>query len=176
MEDRYRKSLDILMKEFEIKNRMAVPKLVKVVVNSGVGSIDRNKEMLDFVLRDIALITGQKPSVRRARMSISSFDLRKGQPVGVKVTLRNKRALSFLERLFSVVLPRLNDFRGVSIDSFDKNGNYTLGLSDHTVFPEIDLSKTVKPFGMEITIVTSTRDKQKSKRLLELLGMPFEKS
>lgn len=175
MEEKYKQSAEILMNEFGIKNKMAVPRIVKVVVNSGVGTLAKNKEMLDAVAKDIALITGQMPSIRNARVSVSAFDLRKGQPVGVKVTLRRKRALSFLERLFSVVLPRLNDFRGVPADSFDNAGNYTLGLSDHTVFPEIDFSKTTKPFGLEITIVTNTKDKQKSRRLLEILGMPFEK-
>ncbi len=175
MEEKYRKAVEILMNEFGIKNKIAVPRIVKVVVNSGVGAISKNKEALDAVVKDFSLIVGQKPSVRKARVSVSAFDLRKGQPVGVKATLRGKRALSFLERLFSIVLPRLNDFRGLSASSFDDSGNYTLGLSDHTVFPEIDLSKVVRPFGLEITIVTSAKDKEKSKRLLELLGMPFER-
>ncbi len=175
MEEKYKKAAKILMDEFGIKNKMAVPSIVKVIVNSGVGSISKNRELLDAVAADMALITGQKPSVRKAKVSISAFDLRQGQPVGIKVTLRRNRAFSFLEKLFSVVLPRLNDFRGVPLDSFDKDGNYTLGLSDHTIFPEVDLSKATKPFGLEITIVTSTKDKEKSKRLLELLGMPFER-
>lgn len=175
MEEKYRNSIKVLMDEFGIDNKMAVPKIVKVVVNSGIGAVSKNKELVDAIVKDMSLITGQKPSIRKARVSVSAFDLRKGQPVGVKVTLRKKRALSFLEKLFSIVLPRLNDFRGVPIDSFDSDGNYTLGLPDHTVFPEIDLSKVVKPFGLEITIVTSTKDKEKSKRLLELLGMPFER-
>ncbi len=175
MEEKYKKATKILMEEFGIKNEMAVPKIIKVVVNSGVGAISKNREALDAVVKDLSLITGQKPSIRKARISVSAFDLRKGQPVGVKVTLRKKRALSFLERLFSIVLPRLNDFKGLPLESFDKDGNYTLGLSDHTVFPEIDISKVLRPFGLEITIVTSTKDKEKAKRLLELLGMPFKR-
>ncbi len=175
MEEKYKEATKVLIDEFGIRNKMAVPRIVKVVVNSGVGSISKNKEMLDAVVKDMALITGQKPSVRKSKVSVSAFDLRKGQPVGIKVTLRGNRALSFLEKLFSVVLPRLNDFRGVPVDSFDRDGNYTLGLSDHTIFPEVDLSKVTKPFGLEITIVTSTKDKERSKRLLELLGMPFER-
>ncbi len=175
MEEKYKKAVKVLMDEFGIINKMAVPRIVKVVINSGVGSISKNKEMLDSVVKDMALITGQKPSVRKAKVSISAFDLRKDQPVGIKVTLRKDRALSFLEKLFSVVLPRLNDFRGVPINAFDKDGNYTLGMSDHTIFFFFFLSKVTKPFGLEITVVTSAKDKGKSKRLLELLGMPFEK-
>lgn len=164
-----------LMEEFGIKNPLAVPSIEKVVVNVGAGEAIKNKDIIDSWSRDLATITGQKPSVRKARISVSAFGVRKGAPVGLKCTLRGKRALSFLERLFAIVLPRLNDFRGVSLDSFDKEGNYTLGLSDFTIFPEIDVSKVTKPFGLEITIVTTTKNKEMSKRLLELLGMPFEK-
>ncbi|BCX14544.1 MAG: 50S ribosomal protein L5 [Patescibacteria group bacterium] len=164
-----------LMEEFEIKNPLAVPSIEKVVVNVGAGEAIKNKDIIDSWSRDLATITGQKPSVRKARISVSAFGVRKGAPVGLKCTLRGKRAFSFLERLFAIVLPRLNDFRGVPIDSFDREGNYTLGLSDFTIFPEIDVSKVTKPFGLEITIVTTTKNKEMSKRLLELLGMPFEK-
>jgi large subunit ribosomal protein L5 len=163
-----------LIKEFGIKNNMDVPKIVKIVVNSGVGEAVKNKEVLDRVKEDLAIITGQLPSVKAARVSVASFGVRKGMPVGVKVTLRGERMYSFFDKLVSIVLPRLRDFRGVSLDSFDKSGNYTLGIREHNVFPEIDISKSGTR-GLELTIVTNTKDRQKSKRLLELLGMPFEK-
>jgi large subunit ribosomal protein L5 len=160
-----------LIKELEIKNKMAVPKVTKVVINMGVG---KNKEALEPLKKEMALITGQLPSVKKAKISIASFGVRAGMPVGLAVTLRGEKAYSFLDRLFSVVLPRLRDFRGLSLKSFDKVGNYTLGIYEHTVFPEVGLGKTA-PHGMEITIVVNSRNKEKSKRLLELLGMPFEK-
>lgn len=165
----------ILAKEFGIKNNLALPKIVKVVVNTGIGEANKHKELLQQAIADLAIITGQKPSIRKAKISVASFGLRKGMPVGLKVTLRKDRMYVFLEKLFSVVLPRLRDFRGVPKKSFDKYGNYTIGLEEHTVFPEIDLTKAMRTFGLEITIVTSTKDKKKSERLLELLGMPFEK-
>jgi large subunit ribosomal protein L5 len=164
-----------LAKELGIKNPMALPKLKKVVVNTGLAEIAKNKELMEATKRDLATITGQIPSVRRARVSIAAFGLRKGMPVGLKVTLRGERMYDFLDKLISVVLPRLRDFRGVPKDSFDAYGNYSLGLEEQTVFPEVDLGKVVKPFGMEITIVMKSKNKQESLRLLELLGMPFTK-
>ena len=125
--------------------------------------------------KDLATITGQAPSVRNAKVSIASFSLRAGMPVGLSVTLRGGRMYSFLDRLFSIVLPRLRDFRGVSLKSFDEMGNYTLGLEEHTVFPEIDSTKSASAHGFEVTIVTTAKDKEQSKRLLELMGMPFQK-
>lgn len=176
LEDKYSKEVVFqLAKEFNIKNVLAVPKIEKVVINVGAGEAFKNKDLIESWSKDLALITGQKPSIRQARVSVSAFGLRKGSPVGLKCTLRGKIAWSFLERLFNVVLPRLNDFRGLPLDSFDKEGNYTLGFSDFSVFPEVDTAKVVKPFGFEVTIVTTTRDKEISKRFLELLGMPFEK-
>lgn len=163
------------MEEFNIKNPMAVPRVEKVVVNIGAGEATKSREIMESWSRDLAIITGQKPSLRKAKVSVAAFGIRKGAPVGLKVTLRGERAFSFLEKLFAVVLPRLSDFRGVPLKSFDKVGNYTLALTDHTIFPEIDSSKVTKPFGLEITIVTDTKDKKMSKRLLELMGMPFEK-
>jgi large subunit ribosomal protein L5 len=163
-----------LTEEFKIENKMAVPSVVKVTVNSGIGSIVKNKEQVESLKNDLATILGQVPQVRSAKVSVASFSLRRGMIVGLKTTLRGDRMYSFLDRLFSIVLPRLRDFRGLSLKSFDKRGNYTLGIEEHTVFPEVDLVKSV-PHGLEITIVTSTVDKNKSKRLLELLGMPFEK-
>lgn len=163
-----------LMKEFSIKNKMATPRIEKVVVNSGVGDLSKNKEAREQVTNDMATITGQLPSTRPARISVAGFGIREGMPVGMKVTLRGNKMYDFLEKLFSIVLPRLRDFRGVSLKSFDKQGNYSLGIRDYTVFPEIDPSKS-SGRGLEITIKTNVVDKKKAKRLLELLGMPFEK-
>jgi len=166
---------DILVKEFNIKNALSVPKIEKVVVNSGVGDVVKNKELLEFYKKEMAAITGQTPSVRRARISVASFNLREGMPVGLKVTLRGDRMYNFVDKLFSITLPRLRDFRGLSLKSFDKDANYTLGIEEHTVFPEVDFTKLIKPFGLEITIVTSTKKILLAKRLLELMGMPFQK-
>jgi large subunit ribosomal protein L5 len=164
-----------LAEEFGKTNPMAEARVEKVVINVGVGEAAKSKETMEAVSRDLALITGQKPAIRKARVSVASFGVRQGMPVGLKVTLRGDRMYAFLERLFSITLPRLRDFRGLSIHGFDKSGNYTLGFEEQTVFPEIDLGKVVKPFGLEVTIVTNTNDAQKAKRLLELMGMPFEK-
>ena len=164
-----------LAKEFSIKNKMSVPRITKVVVNSGLGEMSKNKDLIKTSTSEMAIITGQMPSIRKAKISVASFSIREGQPVGLKVTLRKDKMYDFLDRLFTIVLPRLRDFRGLSKDSFDKNGNYSLGIEEHTVFPEIDLSKTSKSFGVEVTIVTSTNEKDEALRLLELLGLPFEK-
>ena len=164
-----------LQKEFEIKNKMSVPKLEKIVINSGIGDLSKNKEGRAQMVEDISLITGQKPSVRKARVSVAGFNLREGMSVGIKTTLRGVRMYDFYQKLVSIVLPRLRDFRGVSSTSFDKNGNYSLGLKDHTVFPEVSSGRISNPRGMEVTIVTSTTDNKKARKLLELLGMPFEK-
>lgn len=163
-----------MQKEFGIKSKIAVPKVQKVVVNMGVGEFSKNKERREQLMSDLAAITGQMPSVRAAKVSVASFGLRTGMPVGLKVTLRGSKMYNFLEKLFAVVLPRLRDFRGVSLASFDKHGNYTLGIKEHTVFPEVDLAKS-QPFGLEITIVTDTDDTKLAKELLKLMGMPFEK-
>jgi large subunit ribosomal protein L5 len=164
-----------LVSEFSIENKMAIPKVSKVIVNSGIGDMSKNKELIKTATRDFAIITGQKPSIRRAKLSVASFSLRQGQPVGLKTTLRKDRMYDFLDRLFSVTLPRLRDFRGLSANSFDKNANYTFGIEEHTVFPEIEFSNTTKPFGLEVTIVTNTKSKEEALKLLELMGMPFEK-
>ncbi|MCX6704185.1 MAG: 50S ribosomal protein L5 [Candidatus Woesebacteria bacterium] len=162
-----------LAKEFEIKNSHAIPEVAKVVINMGIGAAAKNQQQMDNLKRDIAAITGQFPSIRNAKVSIASFNLRAGMPVGLSVTLRGERMYSFLDRLFSIALPRLRDFRGVSLKSFDKMGNYTLGFEEHTVFPEVDPAKAASPHGLEITIVTTAGTPEKSKRLLELLGCPF---
>lgn len=164
-----------LAKDLGIKNKMAVPRVEKVVVNLGVGELLKNKEAMEQIKNDISKITGQVPSVRLAKISVAGFGVREGMPVGLKVTLRGVRMYDFLEKLFSIVLPRLRDFRGLSLKSFDANGNYTIGLSEHTVFPEIDSGKIATPRGLEVTVVTSTRNKDEARMLLEELGMPFEK-
>ena len=163
-----------LKKEYAIKNIMAVPRVEKIVVNAGVGDLTKNKEGLEKATKELAAITGQMPSVRNAKLSVASFGLREGQPVGLKVTLRGKRMYDFLEKLITIVLPRLRDFRGVSLTSFDQHGNYNLGLKNYSVFPEIDVAQS-SGRGVEITMVTSTKDKEQSKKLLELLGVPVEK-
>jgi large subunit ribosomal protein L5 len=176
LKERYNKEIKtVLAKEFDIKNQMSLPKLVKVVVNMGVGEAAKSKQAMEALQKDMATITGQAPSTRNAKVSIASFSLRAGMPVGLSVTLRGERMYAFLDRLFSVALPRLRDFRGVTDKSFDKQGNYTLGIEEHTVFPEIDPGKSAQPHGMEITIVTTGETMLQSKKLLELLGMPFEK-
>lgn len=175
LKEKYEKEIqDKLASEFSIKNKMALPKITKVVINTGIGDVIKNKEALKQAKEDLAKITGQTPSVREAKHAVASFSLRAGMPVGLKVTLRGRRMYDFLDRLFSVVLPRLRDFRGLSLKSFDQGGNYTLGIEEHTVFPEIDLAN-FSTRGLEVTIVTNTKDKKKAKRLLELMGMPFEK-
>jgi large subunit ribosomal protein L5 len=176
LKEKYNKEIKtVLSKEFDIKNEMSLPKLVKVMVNMGVGEAAKNKQTMEALQKDLATITGQRPSTRNAKVSIASFSLRAGMPVGLLVTLRGEHMYSFLDRLFSIVLPRLRDFRGVSDKSFDKQGNYTLGLTEHTIFPEIDPAKSAQPHGMEITIVTTGGNMLESKKLLEMLGMPFVK-
>jgi len=163
-----------LMKEFGIKNKLAVSSVTKIVVNMGIGDVFRDKGKLEKAQKDMSIITGQMPSVRTAKISVAGFTIRRGMPVGLKVTLRGKRMYDFLQKLIAVVLPRLRDFRGVPLKSFDKSGNYTLGIAEHTVFPEIDITKS-SPHGLEVTIVTSSNNVEESKKLLELMGMPFEK-
>ncbi len=176
LQEKYIKEVkEELAKDLNIKNSFAVPKLEKVVLNMGVGALSKNQQQMDALKKDLATITGQAPSIRNARVSIASFSLREGMPVGLSVTLRKEKMYSFIDRLFSVVLPRLRDFRGVSAKSFDGRGNYTLGFAEHTVFPEIDSTKSASPHGMEISIVTTAKNASETKRLLELLGMPFEK-
>ena len=176
LQEKYEKeAVKTLVSEFGIKNKMAVPKVNKVVLNIGIGSVAKNKELVETLRKDLAAISGQKPATKVAKVSIASFGLRRGMPVGIAVTLRREMMYAFLDRLFSIVLPRLRDFRGVSRKSFDKGGNYTLGISEHTVFPEADITKGT-PHGLEITIVVNGDKKEMSERLLELLGMPFEKT
>ena len=165
-----------LRKELAIKNIMAVPRLDKVIVNVGVGDAIGNIKLLDAAKSELAQITGQLPGVGRAKKSISAFKLRKGQPIACYVTLRHQRMYEFLDRLMNIVLPRVRDFRGVPPNSFDGRGNYTLGLKDQLVFPEIDYTKVERPRGMNITIVTTARHDKEAHALLKMLGMPFRES
>lgn len=164
-----------LAEEFAIKNPLAIPRVIKVVLNMGIGEISSEKALKESLLRDMAAISGQRPSVRLAKVSIATFGIRRGMPVGLSVTLRGTRMYYFLDKLISIVLPRLRDFRGVSRKSFDKHGNYSLGLSEHTVFPEVDVTKMASAKGIEVTITTNAGSPEKGLRLLELLGMPFAK-
>ena len=162
-----------LMQEFGYPHRFAVPRLEKIVLNIGLGEAVSNPKAIDYAMNDLAAITGQRPVVRRARKSIAGFKLRKGMPIGVMVTLRGNRMWDFLDRLIAIALPRIRDFRGVSARSFDGRGNYTLGLREQIVFPEVDYDKIDKVRRLEVTIVTTARTDVEAKRLLELLGMPF---
>lgn len=164
-----------LAKELGIKNELEVPRIDKIVVNIGLGEAGKDKKVIQSAKKQLALICGQKPLVTKAGRSIASFNIRQGDPIGLKVTLRKSRMYSFFDKLIKVILPRLRDFQGVKVESFDQNGNYTLGISEQIVFPEIEYDEIDKIRGLEATIVTSTEDKKKAKRLLEMLGMPFEK-
>lgn len=163
-----------LQKELKIQNAHAVPEIRKVVINVGVGEAVNNKNAVDRVAQDIALIAGQKPVIAKARKSVSAFKIRKGLPIGVKVTLRGDTMYYFLEKLFKVVLPRIRDFRGIPARSFDGQGNLNIGIEDQTLFPEIDYDKIDKIRGLEITIVTSTQSDAEAKKLFEELGLIFQ--
>jgi large subunit ribosomal protein L5 len=174
LKDSYRREVvPVLMKEFGYRNVMEVPHLEKIVVNVGVGEALQNAKALDHTVQDITTITGQRPIVTRAKKSVAGFKLREGATVGVKVTLRGNRMYDFLDRLCNVALPRRRDFRGVSPDSFDGRGNYTLGLREQLVWPEIDYDSIDKVRGMEISIVTTAETDEEGRHLLQLLGMPF---
>jgi len=162
-----------LQKELGIENPMAVPALEKIVINMGLGEATQNSKLLDPLVGDLAAITGQKPVTTKAKKSIAAFKVREGMPIGAMVTLRHDTAFEFLDRLISLALPRVRDFRGVSTKSFDGRGNYTLGLRDQLIFPEIDYSKVEKLKGMNITIVTTATDDNGARALLKLFGMPF---
>ena len=162
-----------LMKEFDLQNPMAVPHLHKIVVNMGVGEATQNAKVLDPAVNELGQITGQKPVVTRAKKSIAAFKVREGQAIGAMVILRGDRMYEFFDRLVNVVLPRVRDFKGVSTKSFDGRGNYTLGLHDQLIFPEIDYAKVDKQKGMNVTIVTTAASDDQSRALLKHLGMPF---
>lgn len=166
----------VLMKEFEYDSVMQVPRVQKIVVNVGLGEALENPKAIDSAMNDVMAITGQKPVVTRAKKSIASFKLREGRAIGLKVTLRGERMWSFLTRLIHVALPRTRDFQGVSPDSFDGRGNYTLGIREQLIFPEINYDKIDKVRGLEVTIVTSAENDEEGRRLLAELGMPFRQS
>ena len=168
--------LPALMREFDYRNKLEVPRLHKAVVNIGIGEAIQNAKALDAAVSDVTQITGQKPIVSLAKKSIAAFRLRTGMPVGVTVTLRGERMYDFVDRLINAALPRVRDFHGVSTRSFDGRGNYTLGLREQLIFPEIDYDKIDKVRGLEVTLVTSARTDQEARRLLELLGMPFQRA
>ena len=164
-----------LQDQFGIKNPMAVPKVEKVVLNMGMGEAISNAKILDAAVDELGQITGQKPIITKAKKSIASFKLREGQSIGAMVTLRGEKMYEFLDRLISTALPRVRDFRGVPSKSFDGRGNYTLGIRDHFIFPEIDITKVEKSKGMNITIVTNAKDDDQARFLLRELGLPFTK-
>jgi large subunit ribosomal protein L5 len=177
LKDRYDKEVaPALQKEFGYKNVMAIPKVRKVVVNMGLGEATQNAKIVDTGVDELARVTGQKPVVTRAKKSIAQFKVRKGMPIGTMVTLRGPRMWDFLDRLMAVALPRVRDFRGVSPRGFDGRGNYTLGLKDQLLFPEIDYMKVDKARGMNISVVTTASTDEESRKLLQLLGMPFRAS
>ena len=175
LKDKYRAEIvPALMKEFDLANVMEAPRIQKVVINIGMGEAMDNAKMVDAAVGDLSIISGQKPVVTKARISIANFKLREGRSIGTKVTLRSGRMWDFLDRLINVALPRLRDFRGLPSTGFDGRGNWTLGLRDQLIFPEIDYDKIDKQRGMEITIVTSAPSDEQARRLLTLMGMPFK--
>ena len=176
MQERYQKeTIPALLKAFQYKNVMQVPRISKVVVNIGLGSEQDNAKALEAAMGDMMTITGQKPIMTKARTSIANFKLREGRIIGTKVTLRGSKMWAFLDRLMNTALPRVRDFRGVSPDAFDGRGNYTLGLRDQLIFPEIEYDKIDKLRGMEVTIVTTAKSDDHARLMLQLLGMPFKK-
>lgn len=170
-----KEAVPALTRQFTYKNVMAVPRLVKINVNMGLGEAIANAKLLDIAAEELAAVTGQRPVVTKAKKSIAAFKLRQGMPIGVTVTLRGDRMYEFLDRLVNVALPRVRDFRGVSSRSFDGRGNYTLGLRDQLIFPEIDYGKVDKSRGMNVTVVTTAKTDDEAFALLSLLGMPFAK-
>jgi len=165
-----------LMQEFNFGNVMQIPGVVKVVVNMGVGEAARDAKLIEGAVRDLATITGQKPIIRKATKSIAQFKLREGMPIGAKVTLRNDRMWEFLDRLLTIALPRIRDFRGLSAKQFDGNGNYTFGLNEQSMFHEIDIDRIDRPRGMDITVVTTATTDDEGRALLKQLGFPFKEN
>jgi large subunit ribosomal protein L5 len=177
LKQRYRDEIaGRLREQFGYANVMQVPTLTKVVVNMGVGEAARDAKLMDGAVRDLTAITGQKPSVARARISVAQFKLREGMPIGAKVTLRGDRMWEFLDRLVSVALPRIRDFRGLSSRQFDGSGNYTFGVTEQSIFHEIDFDKVDRPRGMDITVVTTATTDDEGRALLRALGFPFKES
>ncbi len=162
-----------LVKRFEYKNTLQAPRIEKIVINMGLGEGKDNPKILDAAVNDLSLITGQKPIITRARRSVASFKVREGNPIGCKLTLRGVRMYDFLDKLFSVALPRVRDFRGISPHSFDGRGNFTIGIKEQLIFPEIEYSQVERVLGMDITIVTTAETDEEARELLTLMGMPF---
>lgn len=174
--ERYRKEImPEMVKRFGYKNGMQVPRLKKVVINVGLGEATQDIKFLEATQSELGMITGQKPVVTRAKKAIANFKIRRGSPIGCKVTLRRAMMYEFLDRLIAVAIPRIRDFRGLQPDSFDNNGNYSFGLSEQLIFPEVDVDKVVKSHGMDITIVTTAKTREEAYELLRLVGMPFSK-
>jgi large subunit ribosomal protein L5 len=177
LKDRYQKDVvPALQKEFGYKNVMAVPRIEKVVVNMGLGEATSNAKLVDTGADELARITGQKPVTRRAKKSIAAFKVRKGMPIATMVTLRGERMWEFLDRLMNIALPRVRDFKGVSPKGFDGRGNYTLGLRDQLLFPEIDYMKVDKARGMNVSVVTTAKTDEEARKLLQFIGMPFRQN
>ena len=177
LKERYTKEVaPALAKEFGYKNVMAIPKIEKVVVNMGLGEATANAKLVDVGADELSRITGQKPVTRRAKKSIAAFKVRKGMPIGTMVTLRGQRMWEFLDRLMSIALPRVRDFKGVSPRGFDGRGNYTLGLRDQLLFPEIDYMKVDKARGMNVSVVTTAKTDEEARKLLQFMGMPFRQN
>lgn len=177
LQKKYREEIiPALMRELEITNPMATPRLVKVVINCGLGEALKDKKVIEKMQQQLAVVTGQQPVITRAQRAISTFKLTAGDPIGLKVTLRGKRMYDFLTRLVTIALPRMRDFRGVPATGFDRQGNYTLGVSEQTIFPELPYSLVDKVRGFEVTFVTSAGDDTKARALLAALGMPFTKT
>jgi len=176
LSEKYKKEIvPQMMQNFKLKSCMAVPKIEKIVVNMGVGEALQDIKMLDKSIEELAAITGQKPMMRRAKKAIANFKIKQGNPVGCKVTLRRAMMYEFMDRLINVALPRIRDFRGVSADSFDRAGNYTLGLSEQAIFPEIDYDKITRAQGMDITfVIKNAKNIEQARELLRLFGMPFK--
>ncbi len=176
LKDVYEKEIiPVLIEKFGYSNKMQVPRLEKIVVNVGMGEMAHQKDLIESIRDELAVITGQRPVLTRARKSISNFKIRDGVPVGYKVTLRKVKMYEFLDRLINFVIPRIRDFRGVSRTAFDRNGNYTLGVKEQTIFPELELDKVPTTHGMDISFVTSCKTKDEAMSLLENFGMPFSK-
>ncbi|MCV7206301.1 50S ribosomal protein L5 [Mycolicibacterium peregrinum] len=177
LKQRYREEIrEALNKQFEFDNVMQIPGVVKVVVNMGVGDAARDAKLINGAVADLALITGQKPEIRKARKSIAQFKLREGMPIGARVTLRGDRMWEFLDRLISIALPRIRDFRGLNGKQFDGTGNYTFGLNEQSMFHEIDVDSIDRPRGMDITVVTSATNDDEGRALLKALGFPFKEN
>ncbi len=177
LKERYEKEvLPNLIKEMGYRNRLQAPRLDKIVINIGLGEAIQNAKALDQAVEELSAFTGQKPVITRARKAIANFKLREGMPIGMKVTLRRERMYDFIDRLINVVLPRLREFRGVPRNAFDGRGNYTVGIKEQIIFPEVDFNKIDRIRGLQVSIATTARNDEEGKRLLELLGMPFSRS